>query len=88
MIVLFPSMPYVKLTSAEITVTRLISATGISVTHHATPKRTFFLELCEDGGCSCVWDGETYEDALRAARCWAADGVAVRDHIVSSARRA
>ncbi len=79
-IILFPTKPYVRIVSCDVTKTRRVSAAGTAVTSCLSPVRTFFLEYIDHEGCACVCDGATHADALLAASDWAVDGIPVRDH--------
>lgn len=79
-VITFPTKPYLKITSRLVAETQHASASGVHVVRNPKPVRTFFLELFDEEGRACVWDGDTHAEALLAANEWAVEGVPVRDH--------
>ena len=79
-VISFPTKPYLKIISRLVAEARHVSPRGVHIVRNRKPVRSYFLELHDDDGCACVWDGDTYADALSAANNWAVEGIAVRDH--------
>ncbi len=67
------SHPRVIVDVGEVVATITQSARGTERVDHPPGTRRYFVDVVDDDGAIGVWDGQTYADAMIAARAASAD---------------